>query len=424
MPSLTRTSTTGRQFIVQTAGSLGNGPIIWTDEWGNSLGGNNSVTFDPYKVVGFKRLIREGGCATSNLVGVHYGFSNGGDFEFLWRGGTYFHLENEWVRAYTGVRGSPLVYASMPSNTSSSLSRANNAAMSKFAQRCYQAAHQLQSGVVVGELAKTISMVRNPARGLYGGVGRYLNDVMKQRLGNKYASKPQKVLDIVSNMWLEYSYGWRPLISDVKNGAKALSSVMTYRPPRVRVSASATDSSNDPGSGPRTSNEGAGRVVSYRRHQSSESSVRYSGSIQLKVDGTGAALQAAGLDLPSFLPTLWELIPYSFLADYFTNIGDIVYSFANPISLLSWCEKGTMIRSTCEVDVTGCTCPPNGQHAFEVVQKKTASGGISVKQVTRAPYNGTLIPSFQFQLPGFGLKWLNMAALAVTHSSAVRSLRP
>jgi len=119
------------------------------------------------------------------------------------------------------------------------------------------------------------------------------------------------------------------------------------------------------------------------------------------------------------------LIPYSFLVDYFSNAGDIVYALSNPASSLAWCEKGTLEEASCEVSVQGCRLPvlQTGERYFGGGMNNAASGSASKRYVHRGPYNGSLMPSLQLQLPGFGLKWLNMAALAVTHSSVLRSIR-
>lgn len=430
MPALTRTSAVSENFPVLTGSSLTNGPPIWSHSWSNSLGGNNSVTFDPYKVPSYRRLIREGSSATSTLEGVEYRFS-GGSSRFAFGQTTGYDYPDavdpspKFAHYFTGVMGSPLAYASLPTNTTASLDRANNAALSQFATRCFNARTQLQGGVVLGELGKTIAMIRNPMRGIYSGIGSYLGQVKKLGRGVKSASKTRKSLDKAADLWLEYSYGWAPLVSDIKNGAKAAGALTQNAIARKRVSGIGRDSTNFPGDGLRESNEGGGRYIQYTVNQRSNKSVRYTGSVQLRVDGLGRPLQMLGLDWPSFVPTIWELIPYSFLVDYFSNAGDIVYALSNPASSLAWCEKGTLEEASCEVSVQGCRLPvlQTGERYFGGGMNNAASGSASKRYVHRGPYNGSLMPSLQLQLPGFGLKWLNMAALAVTHSSVLRSIR-
>lgn len=424
MTSLTRTVGRNKLSIIEYAASLTNGPVIWAFERGNTLAGVNVVTFDPYRLPGYKLYIKNGSSATTNLEGTEWTF-NDGNFVFAQHRGQFFPQELpqwQWNRYWTGVKGNPLVYGSLPSNETSSVERADNAARSIFAMRCYHARTQLQSGVVLGELGKTISMISSPMSGLYRGVGSYLGQVKKLARGNKSAASKRKSLDTAADLWLEYSYGWKPLIHDLKDASKAVGQLSQTGVSRKRVSGSGSDSTNFP-SGPQTRNEGAGRVVTYRVNQRSTSSVRYTGAVICKIDTLGRSMEVLGADWPSFIPSLWELIPYSFLVDYFTNAGEIVTALSNPRSSLAWVERGIMFESTCEVDVQGCTFPPFVlNESLLSANMSGASGSVSKKTVYRSPYTGDLIPVLQFSIPTRKAQWLNMAALAVTHSSVLRAI--
>jgi hypothetical protein len=43
-----------------------------------------------------------------------------------------------------------------------------------------------------------------------------------------------------------------------------------------------------------------------------------------------------GFSWESFVPTVWELVPYSFILDYFTNIGDVLSAGLLVQSHLAW----------------------------------------------------------------------------------------
>lgn len=421
---LTRSKGKGKTFELETASSVSNGPIIWSIVRGNSLTGTDSVTFDPYKLPGYKSMIKRGESATTTLEGTEWTFTDG-TFQYWQRRGYFYPLEPpqwQYDRSYTGVRGSPLIYGSLPTNVSSSMERADNAALSKFAMQCSQARTQLQGGVVLGELGKTISMIKSPMSGLYRGVGSYLGQAKKLGRGNKSAASTQKTLDNVADLWLEYSYGWKPLVNDVKDAIKVVKQFSSDGVSRKRVNGSGTDSTNFP-SGALTKDEAGGRIIKYRVNQRSTSSVRYSGAVICKIDGVGRPMEAVGVDWPNFLPTIWELIPYSFLVDYFTNAGEIVTALSNPRSSLAWVEKGTMLESACEVDVESCTfAPVSGGEKIYGSDSRGASGSVRKKYVHRGPYIGSLMPSLQFNIPTKKAQWLNMAALAVTHASVLRAI--
>lgn len=420
MSSLTRHSVTDIKAILEHGSSLTNGPIIWSKEAVNSLGGNNTVTFDPYKIANWRRLISEGYSATSTLEGEEW-TANQGRFVYIWVSKAYFPDTNEWTVGYSGKRGDALFYAIAPTNVSSFLDRANNAALSKFATQCSQAQHSFQTGTFLGELRETISMIRHPLRGLHRGVGNYLAKVKKLRPGRYKHSSPREVLDAVSDLWLEYSYGWRPFIHDIQDANRAISEITKpAKLPRKTVRAGSEGSGSDGSPSEHSSNEAGGIVVRYSRTQSSRASVRYTGMIQLHVDPIQRAQSILSLDLPSFLPTVWELIPYSFLVDYFSNAGEVITALSNPSALCNWVEKGTLVDSTCSVVIKEVLSPGSG---WEEIVGVAAQGTLTKRQVHRGPYTGSLVPRLSISLPNFGLKWLNMGALANSHVDALRSLR-
>jgi hypothetical protein len=50
------------------------------------------------------------------------------------------------------------------------------------------------------------------------------------------------------------------------------------------------------------------------------------------------------------------------------------------------------------------------------------SNGYEIIRFSRNKYEQSIIPSLEFSIPGLGLKWLNLTALASTHRQAIRSV--
>jgi hypothetical protein len=113
-----------------------------------------------------------------------------------------------------------------------------------------------------------------------------------------------KVSDI-SGRWLELQYGWLPALSDTFEAAKAYESI-TKGPRKLTVSASRLIGSTFEGS-QSPSNYSAKYDESYRR------GIRYEMSESMSIP------RSLGLADP--LSVLWEVIPYSFVADWFLPIG-------------------------------------------------------------------------------------------------------
>lgn len=112
--------------------------------------------------------------------------------------------------------------------------------------------------------------------------------------------------------------------------------------------------------------------------------------------------------MPSqFLPTVWELIPYSWLVDYFTNMGDIVAAACRNYGDLSW-YSGTAnshIRNS------------RTAKFLDVNSNMTLQGSLPcfdewlLKEVSRSGTKPST-PPFQFDVPNTVAKWLNVGFLA------------
>lgn len=151
-------------------------------------------------------------------------------------------------------------------------------------------------------------------------------------------------------------------------------------------------------------------------------SVRYVGGLRTTSSSpTSYAIRDTGFSLRSFVPTIWELIPYSFLVDYFSNLGDLVTStavFRNDFVYVvstDWRELHDVacnIRRSLHNNNTGII-----DHGESI-----SLGHWEHRVVSMQRFNvGSLTPSFRFECPLLGSKkWLNIAALLRT----ARSLQP
>lgn len=133
-----------------------------------------------------------------------------------------------------------------------------------------------------------------------------------------------KHLDItpgrVHKTWLGYKYGWMPLLMDVKNSAEFFAqSTLGGRPIRFVVSASEKFSSSrvDPNVG--MHNPLGNIFVPVSRSYTVDNVVK----VKLWLEITNprlAELQQLGVTNPALY--VWEVIPYSFVFDWFISVGD------------------------------------------------------------------------------------------------------
>lgn len=115
----------------------------------------------------------------------------------------------------------------------------------------------------------------------------------------------------LANNYLEFHFGWSPLIKDIGSAVEVLQNGV----PPVRVVGSATRSYKF------DSNSGD---FSYR-HQVLETTKI---SAWIKVSNPDLSL-ATQLGFVNPLLVAWELVPYSFVVDWFVNVGDYLQSFTD-----------------------------------------------------------------------------------------------
>jgi hypothetical protein len=189
----------------------------------------------------------------------------------------------------------------------------------------------VQGLVSLAELGKTLKMIASPMKGL--------RDYIK-RTSKKGTSKRLTFRETAELSWLEYRYGWRPFIGEISSVMKALkkqlSPRMTSRATRVSESFDDYSSIN---ATPYIQN-------TYDNHETLSIEVRtgilYEHDLQLAQYVWGDTLS----DVPA---TAWELVPFSFVADWFVNVGTFIEAItpkAGVKTLAAWSRvKHTRTRT-------------------------------------------------------------------------------
>jgi hypothetical protein len=322
---------------------------------------------------------------------------------------------DEWVEQY---HYGDLAQATFPTVGAASSSVADNTALMRFANEIRQAQTALQGGVVLGELRETLRMIRHPAQALRTGLGDYLEFIR----GNKARRRTSK--NFLADSWLEYSFGWTPFISDIFAGAQALRQIRQRSYDHKVIKSIGTAQSMLPQGDMGKGLEG-GHTITGTVLETSEYIVIYRGAVRLPI-GNRALMtrQNLGFTWSNFIPTVWELIPYSFLVDYFPNIGDVLSAWSLWDVNMGWMNKTTIDKRTRKVTMNRIASL-NYNNLWYSIETKTLTPCVStteVRTVNRSRYTGSLVPDFRFEIPGMSsLKWLNLAALAASHTRALRA---
>lgn len=281
--------------------------------------------------------------------------------------------------------------------------------------------HQFEGGTFVGEIRQTISMLCKPASGLRRGMLEYSRRARALRAGRKL---PKHVLQrIIADLYLEAVFGWQPLLADIKDSLLAYKRLMDdVRPTRFRIKGHETVST-DLGGGTVTDDG----VMRWRINSSTEAlceHIYYGAFKPSAVNNRGdptmqRILELSGFTLRDFIPTLWELMPWSFVADYFFNIGSMLAAAATDTSEVAWLNQVTKISSTRmkradpDFGYTLIAFPATDVRYKELQQ--TGHSGLfeySYRTIVRTPNVAMPIMTPQFRVPDLWSKQtLNLAAL-------------
>lgn len=372
----------------------------------------------------FRRIIAQGGNAVTNrtIVVTDFAFKRGSML-----GKRYCSHASAKSWSYQDIEGD-LAHGSvtMPSAPSSSLdTEADNAAKAAFISSARSKQTSLAGGVVMGELRETIRLVRNPLYSLrrsFDAWNRTARQASKKagwrgdnsRLTERQSRNVQRAL---SEEWLKWRFGVLPLASDIEGGLKALRRLTRRnRVPTARVTGQGDKESVS--ISPAASNATAWNITNVlcEIQTATKMSVRYYGAVKLEMERAQAFKQEFGLQTKDFLPTVWELIPYSFVLDYFTNAGKIIEAVSFPRSDLAWVGRvhvNSVVRDGSRMVHTDSTSTHPDVGPIIVVEGFSPSAVvITRKYIQRIKHTGHLVPSLQFNLLRSGLKWLNLTALA------------
>lgn len=170
-------------------------------------------------------------------------------------------------------------------------------------------AHDLRRGNIVGFFKRFHSSVIPPGR---TAVKRF-NDSYGRNAGQA-----------VSNAWLEYSYGWVPFMSDVRSMVNTLMDSMD-RPEKMtsRVKATEHQSGKSVAVNQYVFSYGYPTGVNVYCDVAKSWTEDYRAIWKFRVR---AADLPARFGLVNPLEVIWELVPFSFVADWFYPIGDYLSS--------------------------------------------------------------------------------------------------
>lgn len=307
-----------------------------------------------------------------------------GELSFTHNGWSYsYHGDMSWAMAGSGSAPEPI----------STLQVAN--ATNQAAIACLKKLHgtKVSSGEYLAEMAKTIKMIRHPFSATADLLGKIRNKAVKVKNAKVAVLRSAQYWEeAFANAWLEYQYGWKPIVMDVNTAIEGFGEAAnSMSEERFVARGSATVRGNSNIDWNRLYQGGSldGMECSGATSMSSDftasAGVMYCFSSSSDSEVTSRVL---GLGSNVLLPLSWNLTPYSFVVDWFVGIGDWLEA-ANPdpaVRILhSWETRvrRDLARSGGSLSITRVPETQNGHPKTFV-----GSSGSTVRQVLT--YNRTL----------------------------------
>jgi hypothetical protein len=308
-------------------------------------------------------------------------------------------------------------------------------ALSRMYDRIRSESYGANGLLFLGELRETIHLIRHPLSTLEAETKKYIRalksarrDVARRVVRRKSDTdrffvkrRLDAVKNAVSGTWLEFQFGVKPLFSDIAEIASTAIDQIYGRDDKIRLRAKSTDKvyKAEAYSFGVPWTYGVGVKSSY--DWTTKAGVQYVVGMKRTLDaptaGLGYAASRFGFQIQNFVPTAYELMPYSFLIDYFVNVGDVLEAACTDTSNVSWIVRTQRQVTTKNFreEIGGFNFAPRGDPDFWT---KSQGGKLdSLRTARHVTTQRTIpdslgLPPLVVSMPGIDSShWLNMAAL-------------
>jgi hypothetical protein len=397
-----------------------------TDSWNGTTHTRNNGAFYGKSVdsvflggspSNWRKIIASGGDAGTTLVGVRYKVkAHYGTYFDVWQNGVYHYGEGCMINPHVRI----------PTPNTAISTEADNIARAKLLESYINARNTWRGANFAIECGETISMMRHAVHHLYDSTVNFVAKV--HSLKKVWRKSPRQYGGALSNAWLSYSFGWKPLFEDIRDANKAVANLGAPRHDSLPIKGHGYhDGIVSHGNVELGNYPCGGLVLVADRNNKTQADVKYYGAVIARPEGIAQVAEDFGFDPDDILPAIWEGIPWSFLVDYFVNVQEVLDSMRYMHASLGWLMRG--IKNTVTNTTSVPWCKPS-----QVLPTVSYSPGVSAEILSatyleRGSMPGLPYPSFRTKIPGLGsLKWLNVDALLAqilaSRPTASRPRRP
>jgi hypothetical protein len=200
--------------------------------------------------------------------------------------------------------------------------RAIGMAGSEFWNAVQKARHAIEGGELLGELGQTVKAVKDLSHAMVSTLFDWTKAMRKLR--RRHRNNWRRYVANAGDAYLQWKFGWDPLAKDIAAIAReAELDWISVVPVNSFGVGSGTPSVNT------SQTTLVGLVYDVVTVTKQRTEVRYNAGIKVQRFGIGGLVERFGVLPNDFLPTVYNLLPWTWLLDYFTNIGGMVNALSN-----------------------------------------------------------------------------------------------
>lgn len=206
--------------------------------------------------------------------------------------------------------------------------------------------HDFNAGIAGAEFHKTLDHMCGVAKSVFqlyhnvrtGNFQQALRSLGRSTAGTSQGNRKKLALTDLSDFWLSIQYGWKPMLTDIYEAAKWLEQ-RSSAPRETRLSMGSSKVSNWTDSAHET------RVYSWQKRR------------QYRLRWSEAPSEVRTLGLTNPLSISWEVVPFSFVIDWFIPIGNYLDALSILSSLNASICRTTVYRQTWRREQYKCAGP-------------------------------------------------------------------